>query len=217
MAAAHAHSLPPTADAALAPMPRAAHPCALACLPPPPQKLLDAKLKRVAQEGAAARAAGRSPLAGARDDERDDATGGLPAAHRSVGHDLQVSIHISGLLFVCSRASSELLPCTSACRPCAYACPRLVWPPLVHALPACPRQPVTCPPLPPAPAADLEAEQALADAAMAALLEEEERWVAGCAGRRTLAPPPAAAFFAAGHAADHPFEQSRSPSCMLPR
>jgi hypothetical protein len=40
------------------------------------QKLLDAKLKRVAAEGAAARAAGRNPLAGAKDDERDDATGG---------------------------------------------------------------------------------------------------------------------------------------------
>lgn len=40
------------------------------------QKLLDAKLKRVAQEGASARAAGRNPLADARDDDRDDATGG---------------------------------------------------------------------------------------------------------------------------------------------
>lgn len=39
------------------------------------QKLLDAKLKRVAAEGATARAAGRNPLADARDDDRDDVTG----------------------------------------------------------------------------------------------------------------------------------------------
>lgn len=36
------------------------------------QKLLDAKLKRVAQEGSVARAAGRNPLVDARDDDRDD-------------------------------------------------------------------------------------------------------------------------------------------------
>lgn len=39
------------------------------------QKLLDAKLKRVAAEGASARAAGFNPLADARDDDQDDATG----------------------------------------------------------------------------------------------------------------------------------------------
>jgi hypothetical protein len=37
----------------------------------PPQKLLDAKLKRVYAEGAAAKAAGRNPLADAEDDEVD--------------------------------------------------------------------------------------------------------------------------------------------------
>lgn len=46
----------------------------------PPQKLLDAKLRRVYQEGSAARAAGRNPLAEARDDDReDDATVDLEA------------------------------------------------------------------------------------------------------------------------------------------
>ena len=43
------------------------------------QRLLDAKLKRVFQEGATARAAGRNPLADAKDDDKDDEAADLEA------------------------------------------------------------------------------------------------------------------------------------------
>jgi len=56
------------------------------------QKLLDAKLKRVAQDGAAARAAGRNPLAGAKDDDRDDATGGWAVVQRVHGYDWKAAV-----------------------------------------------------------------------------------------------------------------------------
>ena len=130
-----------------------------ACLPAPSclrlpaclQKLLDAKLKRVAQEGAAARAAGRNPLADARDDDRDDATGaGTP-------------------LPACLPAALVLLPWFCGCissLPRSFLGDRGV----TAEGPAC-----GCAPAHSSAAADLEAEQALADAAMAALLEEEER------------------------------------------
>ena len=116
---------------------------------PPKQKLLDAKLKRVAQEGASARAAGRNPLADARDDDRDDATG---APAWPAGRQQRVGGRGT-------RAGRRLLVPSETCWVAAWG----------------ERHQPECRPSSSAPcAADLEAEQALADAAMAALLEEEE-------------------------------------------
>ena len=139
----------------------------MACLP---QKLLDAKLKRVALEGAAARAAGRNPLADAKeDDDRDDATGADGRREEGGGRPLADPVlALRDCIWKGLDGGAEgrrLAWRRKAIHPLLWPCCGLTptLPP-----PCCARCAVLC------CAADLEAEQALADAAMAALLEEEE-------------------------------------------
>ena len=154
------------------------------------QRLLDAKLRRLYQEGEAAREAGRNPLADARDDDNDDATGGdwsLGFRHhwRGVGGAARRGIMDGWLLEAQTDCRRRGAVGVVQAQPTWVAAPAAAWcgvvevevatlsmqPPHAlwthHPTPGCHAACFLA-------AADLEAEQALADAAMAALLEEVE-------------------------------------------